>query len=74
MWPKKRKQTLILIQTFWEDQEEDISVFCFVFKVKEFKKDAMTWNYEYFSNLQDIQSKLIFVQHKDFEPLSLQHK
>ena len=34
----------------------------------------MTWNYEYFSNLQDIQSKLIFVQHKDFEPLSLQHK
>lgn len=59
------KGNLIIIQKFWEYKEEKISAFCFVFKEelrKEFKKDAMAWNCEYFPNLQGVQSKLISVE------------
>lgn len=60
------------------DKEEDSSVFlfCFVFKEepgREFFKNVMTWNCEYFPNLSDVQSKLILTL-EDFELLRLQHR
>ena len=73
VWQREFNHTEI-----WVDKEEDSSVFlfCFVFKEepgREFFKNVMTWNCEYFPNLSDVQSKLILTL-EDFELLRLQHR